>query len=81
MYNRLSEMEKRYGELEQKLADHGTISDKNQYQKLAKEFSDIGSIVSKYRQMRVLTRELAELEDLSKHIHDRNLLVWFYIKT
>ncbi len=66
MFKKLEEIEKRYMELEHKLADAGIIRDKAQYQKLAKEFSEFGALMKKYRQFKSLSQELAELEDLAK---------------
>ncbi len=66
MIDKLNQLEVRYAELEQMLADPKLISDKGEYQKLAKEFSDIGEPVKKYREFKALSRELAELEHLSK---------------
>lgn len=66
MYEKLDDIEKRYIELEHRLADHASISDKSQYQKLAKEFSDLGEAVKKYRLLKSLSQELSELESLRK---------------
>ena len=64
MFERLEAIEKRYIELEQKLADLGLIGDKGQYQKLVKEFSDIEELAKGYRRYKSLSGELAELEVL-----------------
>lgn len=64
MFERLEAIEKRYMELEHKLADLGLIGDKVQYQKLVKEFSDIEELVKVYRRYKSLSGELAELEAL-----------------
>lgn len=66
MFDRLEDIEKRYIELEHKLADSSLSRDKSQYQKLAKEFSGLEEIVKKYRQFKSLSKELAELEHLAK---------------
>lgn len=66
MLEKLESVEKRYIELEQKLADSELIKDKGQYQKLAKEFSDLQDTVKKYRQFKSLSAELADLENLSR---------------
>ncbi len=66
MIEKLESIEKRYKELEQSLADATLIQDKAQYQKLAKEFSDLGEVVKKYRQYKAIAAELAELEHLLK---------------
>src|SRR3989338_9778000 len=67
MFDKLENIEKRYAELEHKLADPVLIQDKNQYQKLAKEFSGIGEAVNKYRRFKVLSGELKELEEMAKN--------------
>ena len=66
MLEKLEGIEKRYQELEHLLADATCLQDKNQYQKLAKEFSDLTGIVKNYRRLRLLSKELKELEALSK---------------
>lgn len=73
---KLDEIEKRYVELEQKLADPDLLRDKIQYQKLAKEFSGLEDAVKKYRQLRSLSIELAEFENLAKNkVSDSDFLV------
>lgn len=67
MFERLENIEKRYVELEQQLADQQLIQDKNQYQNLAREFSGLDDVVKKYRLLKSLSAELAELEGLSKN--------------
>lgn len=66
MFEKLEDIEKRYLELEQKLAEPALMQDKSQYQKLAKEFSELQALVKKYRQYKSLSLELAELESLAK---------------
>ena len=67
MRDKLEAIEKRYQELEHNLADINLIQDKAQYQKLVKEFSDIGEAVNKYRRFKVLSGELKELEEMAKN--------------
>ncbi|HAH21890.1 MAG: peptide chain release factor 1 [Omnitrophica WOR_2 bacterium GWF2_43_52] len=66
MIERLEAIEKRSFELEHMLADATLIQDKAQYQKLAKEFSDLQEAVKKYSQYKALSHELAELESMLK---------------
>ena len=49
MSDRFQKVEKRFQELEHLLSDQQIISDKSQYQKLAKELSDITPFVALYR--------------------------------
>lgn len=64
MLERLEAIERRYLELEHKLADLSLIGEKVQYQKLVKEFSDMEELVKEYRRYKSLSVELAELEAL-----------------
>ena len=66
MFKKLENIEKRYIDLEHKLAQPALMQDKSQYQKLAKEFSDIEELVEKHRRYKSLSGELAELELLAK---------------
>jgi len=60
----------RYAELEQLLADPQIISDQNQYQKLAKEYSDITPVVTTLRTYEETAEQVLETEALLKEKHD-----------
>ncbi|MDD5115449.1 MAG: peptide chain release factor 1 [Candidatus Omnitrophica bacterium] len=77
MNEQLEKMSARYDELEQLLASHEMIADRQQYNKLAKELSDIKPAVSLYRQLKDLLKESQELEEilLQKHDEDYHQLV------
>jgi peptide chain release factor 1 len=62
--------EQRYIEIEQLLADPQIISDQSQYQKLAKEYSDIMPVVTVVRSYKSGTVQIQELERLLEEKHD-----------
>ena len=66
MFDKLEAIEKRYMELEGKLAEPALLEDKSLYQKLAKEFSDLEDMVKIYRRYKSFSQEAKELEALSK---------------
>lgn len=77
MNEQLEKMSARYDELEMLLADHELIADRQQYNKLAKELSDIRPAVSLYRRLKDLLEESRGLEEvlLQKHDEDYHALV------
>jgi len=71
MQKNLEKTEERFVELEQLLASPQTISDKVQYQKLAKEYSDITPIVTALREYKDSLRKAQELKKLLEEEHER----------
>ncbi|MFA7294328.1 MAG: PCRF domain-containing protein, partial [Candidatus Omnitrophota bacterium] len=82
MNEQLEKMVARYQELEQLLASHELIADRQQYNKLAKELSDLKSAVVLYRELKNLLKESQDLEEvlLQKHDEDYHELVQQEIK-
>jgi peptide chain release factor 1 len=82
MDEQLEKLEARYQEVEQLLASHELIADRKQYNKLAKELSDIKPAVVLYREFRNLLKEAQGLEEvlLQKHDEDYHELVHQEIK-
>jgi len=70
MFEKLSKTEKRFEELEHLLADQSIASDKAQYQKLAKELSDIAPLVNGLREHRKIVEQITDLKKLLKEKHD-----------
>ncbi|HEX4999538.1 MAG TPA: peptide chain release factor 1 [Terriglobia bacterium] len=64
MIDRLDSVEARYEELNQTLADPAVVADSKRYQKTAKMHSDLGEIVSRYREFKELERRLIETETM-----------------
>jgi len=63
-------IEQRYEELEQLLADPQILADQTQYQKLAKEYSDITPAAKILQELSETTAQIAELEKLLAEKHD-----------
>ncbi|MDD5561128.1 MAG: peptide chain release factor 1 [Candidatus Omnitrophica bacterium] len=72
MNEQLEKIEARYQELEQLLASHELIADREQYNRLAKELSDIKPIVVLYRQLKSLLKEIIDLEVVLTEKHDKD---------
>ena len=74
MLEQLKKLEERYIQLEQLLADHEQIADRAQYNKLAKELSDIKSAVTLFREYKSLSKEAADLEAVISSKQDKDFL-------
>ena len=66
MLDKLQKMEVRFLELEKCLADPQVISDQNQCQKLAKEYADLTSSVTTFRNYNELIRQEEDLKRILK---------------
>ncbi|MBI5524408.1 MAG: peptide chain release factor 1 [Desulfarculus sp.] len=64
--NKLTEVETRYQELEDRLADPKVLADNEAYQKVAKDHADLRQLVDTFREHRRLEAELAENRELAK---------------
>jgi peptide chain release factor 1 len=74
MFDKLEKLEARYQELEHLLASHEQIADREQYNKLSKEFSDLKEPVSLFREHKRLTKEIEDLEVVLGEAHEKELL-------
>ena len=74
MLDKLEKTESRFIELEQKLADPGIMNDKVEYQKLARELSEISPFVYKYRDIKKLDQQKMELVRMMGEPHDKDFL-------
>lgn len=63
---KLAEIEKKYEQLSEKLSDNSVISQRELYNKLTKEFSDLKPIVEKYRVLKEVQNEIDGNLELSK---------------
>jgi peptide chain release factor 1 len=72
MNEQLEKLDARYRELEHLLASPDMVADRQQYNTLAKELSDIKEAVMLYREQKDLLKELGELEDMLKQKHDKD---------
>lgn len=64
MFDKLSFIEERFAELEQKISDPSVIADQELWRKLCKEHSDITPIVNKYREYKGLTDNISEAKEM-----------------
>ena len=64
MFDQLSQVEKRYLEIEQRLYDPAVISRVEEYQQLLKEHSRLEPVVQKYREYRAAARQGEEAQAL-----------------
>jgi peptide chain release factor 1 len=74
MLEKCRKLEKRYEELEHMMADHGVIADAEQYNKLAKELSDIKQVVFLFREYKKIDTEIQDLDAMLKEKHDSEFL-------
>ena len=70
MFDKLENVEKRYEELNEKIADPAVIADQSEWKKLMKEHADMEEIVQKYREYKKLQ---ASIEDLKEMLNDKDV--------
>lgn len=68
---KFAKTEQRFQELERLLADLQVLGDQAQYQKIAKEYSDITPVVAAFQAYRKNLAQIAELKSLLEEKHDR----------
>lgn len=66
MFDRLQEIENRYIELERNLGDPEIINDREQFQKTAKEHSDLQEIVINFRELKQVKKQIDEAKLLTQ---------------
>jgi len=74
MFEQLEKLAARYAELEHLLASHEQIADREQYNKLAKELSDIKDAVSLFAEYNNLLKQSKDLEVVLLEKHDKEFL-------
>ncbi|MDP2831422.1 MAG: peptide chain release factor 1 [Candidatus Omnitrophota bacterium] len=74
MYEQLEKLTARYQELEHLLGSHEQIVDRQQYNKLAKELSDIKDVVFIFRGYKNILKEISDLESVLSGKHDKDFL-------
>lgn len=74
MFEQLEKLEKRYQELEQLLSSREIISNSEQYNKYAKELSDLKEPVYLFREYKRISSEVEDLEAMLGQRHDSELL-------
>ena len=74
MLEKLKDIEARYEELEQRLADPEVIADYTWYQALARERAELEETVALYRAYRSAEEELQEVEEILQTTSDQELM-------
>jgi peptide chain release factor 1 len=66
MFDKLNDIEKRYDELQRKIADPSIVTDVKAYRETMKAISEIQEIVAKYRELRDVKKRLADAREMVK---------------
>jgi peptide chain release factor 1 len=74
MFEQLEKIEKRYEELEHLLASYENVSDKEEYNRHAKELSDLKDAVSLFREYKRIAKEIKDVEIALGEKHDHEFL-------
>jgi peptide chain release factor 1 len=64
MYEKLDEIEKRYEELQRKIADPSVVTDVSAYRTTMKSIAEIEEVVAKYQQLRDIRKRIAEAKEM-----------------
>ena len=64
MYEKLTDLEKRYDELQRKIADPAVVTDVKLYRDTMKAISEIEDVVAKYRELRDVKKRLADAREM-----------------
>ena len=64
MFDKLEMAENRYEEISHKLSDPSVLGNQDEYRKLMKEYSDLGVIVSKFREYKKVQGDITEAKEL-----------------
>ncbi len=71
MYNKLDKAEDRYEELSRKISDPDVMENQDEYRKLTKEFSDLETVITRYREYKKVQGEIQEAEELLRQESDQ----------
>jgi peptide chain release factor 1 len=64
MWDKLADLEREYMEIEASLAKPDVLADQELFQSLAKTYSELGEIISIYREYKEVAKEISELKSL-----------------
>jgi len=64
MYEKLDEIEKRYDELQRKSSEPDVVTDVKAYRDTMKAISEIGEVVTKYRELKQVQKRLADAREM-----------------
>ncbi len=74
MVNKLEKIEERYNELSGQIADPAVIANNREWQKLAKEHSDLTPIIEEYHKLKKCVESLADAEEMLKTEKDSEMI-------
>ena len=80
MFEKLSFVEEKYLSLEAKLSDPDILNNRSEYQQIAKSYSDLTEIVSKWREYQKVREELKETEEMLSGKLDDDLKEMAYME-
>ena len=72
MYEKLDEIEKRYDELQRKIAEPDVVTDVAAYRDTMKAISEIGEVVAKYRELKDVRKRIADAREMVKADDENN---------
>jgi peptide chain release factor 1 len=72
-FQKLREIEARFGVVEGQMSDPAVVQDPSAYQKLAKESKEIGPIVERYRAYKETLQELTKVQEMARAESDAEL--------
>ncbi len=70
MLEKLTEIERRYEELQQKISDPSIVSDMTNYRSTMKAIADIEEVVEKYRELKAVQKAIAESREMIESSSD-----------
>jgi len=73
MFDKLQELERRFEELSEQMANLAVVSDASRYRELAKAYSDIEPVVRAYREWRETVRRRDEARGMAHEEGDEQL--------
>lgn len=73
MFKKIEELEKKYEELNERLADPAIASDPHRYRDIAKERSNLSEIVEAYREYKDIIRNIKESRDIIQNEKDNDI--------
>ena len=74
MFESIKTLEARYSELGELLADPRIMKDQIRYQKLAKEYRDLGEVVAAFETYRSVSRRIEEAQEILEEDSDKELV-------
>lgn len=74
MFDKLESVEKRYNELNELLSDPKIIAQQSEFQKYAREHSELADIVSEFQSLKKIQRELEENKTIQEEEQDEEML-------